>query len=121
MWRRQAALALNGKRSTPAWWRGLAPASPYLKALRRPIPATRCLIGGISQYWTTLALSHAPAASVSPFNYTALIWGLIIGFVVWGNLPTPTMIVGAAIVTLTGLYLLHAESHRRRILQRTAE
>ena len=79
------------------------------------------LIGGISQYWTTLALSHAPAASVSPFNYTALIWGLIIGFVVWGNLPTLTMIVGAAIVTLTGLYLLHAESHRRRVLQRAAE
>jgi len=79
------------------------------------------LIGGISQYWTTLALSHAPAASVSLFNYTALIWGLIIGFVVWGNLPTPTMIVGAAIVTLTGLYLLHTESHRRRVLQRAAE
>jgi drug/metabolite transporter (DMT)-like permease len=79
------------------------------------------LIGSISQYWTTLALSHAPAASVSPFNYTALIWGSIIGFVVWGNLPTPTMIVGAAIVTLTGLYLLRAESRRHQPLQRAAE
>jgi Flp pilus assembly protein TadB len=46
---------------------------------------------------------------------------LIIGFVVWGNLPTPTMIVGAAIVTLTGLYLLRAESRRRQPLQRAAE
>ena len=80
------------------------------------------LIGGVSQYWTTLALSHAPAAAVSPFNYTALIWGSIIGLVVWGDWPTPTIVVGAAIVTLTGLYLLRAESRqRRRPAQRPAE
>jgi drug/metabolite transporter (DMT)-like permease len=72
------------------------------------------LIGGISQYWTTLALYHAPAAAVSPFNYTALIWASIIGFIVWGELPTLPMIVGAAVVTLTGLYLLRHEAGRVR-------
>jgi drug/metabolite transporter (DMT)-like permease len=74
------------------------------------------LIGGISQYWTTQALHYAPAAAVSPFNYTALIWGSIIGLVVWGDLPTPPIIIGAAIVTLTGLYLLRAEAWRRKPL-----
>ena len=73
------------------------------------------LIGGVSQYWTTIALSHAPAAAVSPFNYTALIWGSIIGLVVWGDWPTPPIIIGAAIVTLTGLYLLRSESRRRPV------
>jgi drug/metabolite transporter (DMT)-like permease len=72
------------------------------------------LIGGVSQYWTTLALSYAPAAAVSPFNYTALIWGSIIGLVVWGDWPTPPIIIGAAIVTLTGIYLLRAENRQRR-------
>jgi drug/metabolite transporter (DMT)-like permease len=72
------------------------------------------LLGGISQYWTTQALFHAPAAAVSPFNYTALIWGSMIGFAVWGDLPTAPMIAGAAIVTLSGLYLLRAETARRR-------
>ncbi|HUI35255.1 MAG TPA: DMT family transporter [Stellaceae bacterium] len=71
------------------------------------------LIGGVSQYWTTLALSLAPAAAVSPFNYTALIWGSIIGFVMWGDLPTTPIVIGSAIVTLTGLYLLRAEARRR--------
>ena len=71
------------------------------------------LIGGISQYWTTQALHYAPAAAVSPFNYTALIWGSIIGLVVWGDLPTPPIIIGAAIVVMTGLYLLRSESRRR--------
>jgi drug/metabolite transporter (DMT)-like permease len=71
------------------------------------------LIGGVSQYWTTMALSYAPAAAVSPFNYTALIWGSVIGFVVWGEWPTPAVIAGAAIVTMTGLYLLRSEGWRR--------
>ena len=73
------------------------------------------LIGGVSQYWTTQALHYAPAAAVSPFNYTALIWGSIIGLVVWGDWPTPPIIIGAAIVTLTGLYLLRSESRRRPV------
>lgn len=70
------------------------------------------LIGGVSQYWTTQALSYAPAAAVSPFNYTALIWGSIVGLVVWGDVPTLPIVIGAAIVTLTGLYLLRAESRK---------
>jgi drug/metabolite transporter (DMT)-like permease len=72
------------------------------------------LIGGVSQYWTTLALSYAPAAAVAPFNYMALIWGSIIGLVVWGDVPTLPIIAGSAIVTLTGLYLLRSKGWRRK-------
>jgi len=72
------------------------------------------LIGGVSQYWTTQALYYAPAAAVSPLNYTALIWGSLFGFFVWGNLPTMPMMFGAAIVTMTGLYLLRHETFAAR-------
>ena len=78
------------------------------------------LIGGVSQYCATLALSHAPAAAVSPFNYTGLIWGSVIGLVIWGDWPTPPIVLGAAIVTATGLYLLRAETRHRRPVQRPA-
>jgi drug/metabolite transporter (DMT)-like permease len=71
------------------------------------------LIGGVSQYWTTQAVYYAPASAVSPFNYTALIWSSLFGFVVWSDLPTLPMLVGAAIVTLSGLYLLRHEAFRR--------
>jgi drug/metabolite transporter (DMT)-like permease len=81
------------------------------------------LIGGVSQYCATLALSHAPAAAVSPFNYTGLIWGSVIGLLIWNDWPTPPIIIGAAIVTATGLYLLRAETRSRRSqpIQRPAE
>ena len=71
------------------------------------------MIGGISQYWTTQALYFAPAAAVSPFNYTALVWSSIIGFAVWSELPTVPMVIGSGVVTLTGLYLLRHEAFRR--------
>ena len=72
------------------------------------------LIGGVSQYCATLALSHAPAAAVSPFNYTGLIWGSVIGLIIWGDWPTAPIVIGAVIVTLTGLYLLRSESRHRQ-------
>jgi drug/metabolite transporter (DMT)-like permease len=71
------------------------------------------MIGGISQYWTTQALYYAPAAAVSPFNYTALVWSSIIGFAVWSELPTVPMVIGSGVVTLTGLYLLRHEAFPR--------
>jgi drug/metabolite transporter (DMT)-like permease len=37
------------------------------------------LIGGVSQFWVTQALHYAPTAAVSPFNYTALVWGHGVG------------------------------------------
>ena len=78
------------------------------------------LIGGVSQYWVTQALYHAPAAAVSPFNYTALIWGAVIGYLIWSDVPTVPMLVGATVVTVTGLYLLHHETFRRSRASRTA-
>ncbi len=79
------------------------------------------LIGGVSQYWTTLALYYAPAAAVSPFNYMALIWGSILGFAVWGEVPTLPVVIGSAIVTLTGLYLLRHEAFRSRAPRRAKQ
>ncbi|HVH78610.1 MAG TPA: DMT family transporter [Stellaceae bacterium] len=101
----------------------LPPLPFYWKTPTLPDLALFCsigLIGGVSQYMATLALSHAPAASVSPFNYTGLIWSSVIGLVVWGDWPTPPIVIGAAIVTLTGLYLLRAETRQRHLIRKPA-
>ena len=73
------------------------------------------IVGGIGQYWLTQALFYAPAAAVAPFNYTALLWGSAIGFLFWNEIPTFPLLVGAAIVMVSGLYILHREAlHRTR-------
>jgi drug/metabolite transporter (DMT)-like permease len=97
---------------------GSLPALPFFWVTPSPVDfllfCSIGLIGGVSQYWTTLALYHAPAAAVSPFNYTALIWSTLLGIGVWGSIPTAPTLVGGAIVTLSGLYLLRGENLRRR-------
>ncbi len=102
---------------------GSLPALPFFwRTPNLPDLALFCsigLIGGISQYWVTQALYYAPAAAVSPFNYTALIWGSLLGFVVWDEVPGTAVVIGAAIITLSGLYLLYYEALHRRTAPKT--
>ncbi len=62
------------------------------------------------------AYQAAPAAVVAPFNYTILIWTVLFGYLIFGDLPGPWTILGAAIIVTSGLYILQ----RERIAQRTA-
>ena len=57
----------------------------------------------------TQAYRIAPVAVVAPFEYTALLWAVIIGYLVWGDLPAPQVLLGAVVVIAAGLYVLHAE------------
>src|SRR3954465_2366951 len=68
---------------------------------------------GIAQFWWTRSLSLAPPSSVVPFNYLSLVWATILGFAIWGDVPTPTLLLGSAIVVASGLYILWRETLRR--------
>src|SRR5246500_1811731 len=69
---------------------------------------------GIAQFWWTRSLSLAPPSAVVPFNYLSLVWATILGFAVWGDVPTPGLLVGSAFVVASGLYILWRETLRRR-------
>src|SRR5271163_5172628 len=69
---------------------------------------------GIAQFWWTRSLSLAPPSAAVPFNYLSLVWATILGFAVWGDVPTPGLLVGSAIVVASGLYILWRETLRRR-------
>ena len=74
-----------------------------------------CRVGNeIAQFWWTRSLSLAPPSAVVPFNYLSLVWATILGFAVWGDVPTPGLLVGSAIVVASGLYILWRETLRRR-------
>jgi drug/metabolite transporter (DMT)-like permease len=72
------------------------------------------LLGSLTMWFMTLAYRHAPAAVVAPFDYTILLWGLIIGWLVWHELPDPEIWPGAAILIGCGLYITHRETRLAR-------
>jgi drug/metabolite transporter (DMT)-like permease len=67
------------------------------------------ILGGLSQLCLIRAFRLAPAAVVSPFSYTGLIWATIFGFVVFLELPDAWTIAGAALIVGSGLYVFHRE------------
>lgn len=72
------------------------------------------LLGGVSIYWITLAFRFAPAAVVAPFDYSALLWSTLLGWLIWRELPDGATWAGAAVLVASGLYVLHRETRLRR-------
>jgi len=68
---------------------------------------------GVAQYWWTRALTLAPPSAVVPFNYLSLVWATLLGLAIWGDVPTPHLLLGAAVVVGSGLYILWRETIRR--------
>jgi drug/metabolite transporter (DMT)-like permease len=72
------------------------------------------LANALGQYWWTRALHLAPTSAVVPFNYFSLVWAIALGFLVWGDVPSPHLIIGSTIVVASGMFLLWTEARRRR-------
>ena len=75
--------------------------------------ATGCLFG-LGHYLLIKGLERAPASVLSPFIYSQLIWAVTLGFFVFGDFPDGFSILGALIVTGSGLYVWHRETRRTR-------
>jgi drug/metabolite transporter (DMT)-like permease len=68
---------------------------------------------GLAHCVFTRAYGLAPISALAPYEYTMLIWGGLLGFAVFGEVPSWTTLTGAVIVALAGLYNLHRERVRR--------
>jgi drug/metabolite transporter (DMT)-like permease len=68
---------------------------------------------GLAHCVFTRAYGLAPVSALAPYEYTMLLWGGLLGFLVFGEVPSWSTLAGAAIVALAGLYNLHRERVRR--------
>jgi drug/metabolite transporter (DMT)-like permease len=79
-------------------------------ALDLCLMAAAGLIGGTALLVLIAAYRSAPAALVAPFQYSQMVWAILIGFVVWGDVPEAAKLVGAAVVAASGLFILYRET-----------
>jgi drug/metabolite transporter (DMT)-like permease len=78
------------------------------------------LLGGVAQLFLTEAYRSAPVSIVAPFDYSAMLWAVLLGMAVFGDRPGWPVLSGAAVVIASGLYILHRESVRGSVLRRPA-
>jgi drug/metabolite transporter (DMT)-like permease len=74
------------------------------------------LIGGLSHFLMIRAFSQAPASLLAPFAYAQLIWATIIGLLWFGDFPDFWTLLGAVIITASGIYVVY----RERVVARAA-
>jgi len=90
---------------------------------RWPTPLDAAMLFGtgftnaLGQWFWTKSLHLAPAPAVTPFYYLMLVWALGFGFIVWGEVPSATLLAGSAIVVATGLFLFLREARLQRSLR----
>jgi len=87
---------------------------------RWPTPIDAAMLFGsgftnvIGQYFWTQSLHLAPATAVAPFYYLNLVWALALGFFVWGDVPSASLLLGSAIVVASGFFLFWREARLQR-------
>jgi len=65
--------------------------------------------GGLGHYLLALAHRYAPASVLAPFLYQQIVWMMLLGYLVFGDVPDRAVVTGAAVVIASGAYLLYRE------------
>ena len=80
---------------------------------------------GFAEYFMIEAYRNAEVTLIAPFVYTSMVWASLFGFLIFGAIPAPAVVAGAALIIASGLYLFQAETSggttarsRRRQTQR---
>ncbi|MER9327685.1 DMT family transporter [Mesorhizobium sp. M0488] len=73
--------------------------------------------GGLGQILMTSAYRHAEASVVAPFEYTSMILGVVVGYLVFGDVATLNTLAGGLIVVAAGIFIIWRE--RQLGLERT--
>ena len=66
-------------------------------------------LGGTSHILLTESYRYASASVVAPFDYTSMIWALLLGYVMFGETPTVMIFIGSLIICAAGLFVIWRE------------
>lgn len=70
--------------------------------------------GGMAQILVTLSLRYADSSLLAPFDYTTLVWSMVIGWLFLNSFPGPSTITGAAIVAFAGIFTVWSDRRQRK-------
>jgi len=73
------------------------------------------VVAGCAQFALFEGMRQAPVSVLAPFEYTSLVWAFLLGYLIWADIPTPNVVVGAAMILGAGLIIIVSEKLRRRI------
>jgi drug/metabolite transporter (DMT)-like permease len=74
------------------------------------------VVAMLANFCVVRSLKLAPASVVVPYQYTLLVWAVVFGYLVFGDVPRPGMVVGAGLIIGAGLFIfLREQAEARRL------
>ena len=73
------------------------------------------LSGAAAQWLLSVAFKNAPAAIVTVFNYSSIVWATLFGWMIWNEWPLPAVFAGGSIVIASNILMIWRESRLGRI------
>ena len=67
------------------------------------------MIGGVSQIMITASYRYGPVSMLAPFDYASMIFAVLIGWVLFSEIPTPAILIGAGLVIAGGAAIIWRE------------
>ncbi|HBF28364.1 DMT family transporter [Rhizobium sp.] len=88
--------------SLPFGWNDLA-------LIQLGLLAMAGVCGGVAQILLTESYRHADISTIAPFEYTSILFGSVIGYILFGDLPSVNTLIGTVIVAGSGIFIIFRE------------
>ena len=74
------------------------------------------IFGGVANLWLSQSYKHSEVSLVTPLKYLALVFAIIFGYFIWGEIPTIKTLAGAFLVIISTLIIFRREIYKKKII-----
>jgi drug/metabolite transporter (DMT)-like permease len=74
------------------------------------------IFGGVSNLWLSQSYKYSEVSLVTPLKYLALVFAIIFGYFIWGEVPTTKTLAGAFLVIISTLIIFRREIYKKKII-----
>ena len=71
------------------------------------------IFGGVANLWLSQSYKYSEVSLVTPLKYLALVFAIIFGYFIWGEVPTVKTLLGAALVIISSIIIFRREIHHK--------
>ena len=74
------------------------------------------IFGGVSNLWLSQSYKYSEVSLVTPLKYLTLVFAIIFGYFIWGEIPTIKTLTGAFLVIISTLIIFRREIYKKKII-----
>ena len=74
------------------------------------------IFGGVANLWLSQSYKYSEVSLVTPLKYLTLVFAIIFGYFIWGEIPTLKTLIGALLVVTSTLIIFRREIYKKNII-----